>query len=108
MDGSVRRGGMGRHAGSIRRSGHPVQVGAIVVPIGMEDLDTRQDDMTWEIQVEDNVAVGQVVFCHERLEVRAWHNQNVMPGAFKVRRVSILLMTLLGREVDEAMPHRSS
>jgi hypothetical protein len=51
MEGLARRGGMGRcNAGSIGRSRHPVQVGAILVPVGMEDLDARQDDKMWEIQ----------------------------------------------------------
>jgi hypothetical protein len=59
-------------------------------------------------KTKNNVAVRQEVFCHERLKVRAWHNQNVMPGAFQVRRDSVLLMTLIGGKVDEAVPHRSS
>ncbi len=109
MKGLARRGGTGRYkAGSIGRSGHPVQVGAIAVPVGMEDLDAHRDDMTWEIPDKDGVAVGQVGFCHECLEVRAWHNQNVTPGAFKVRCDSILMMTLICGKVDEAVPHRSS
>jgi hypothetical protein len=110
MDGLARRGGTGTYdAGSmIGRSGHPVQVGAILVPFDMEDLDARRDDMTWEIRDKDTVAVGQVVFCHERLKVRAWHNQNVMPGAFEVCCDSVLLMTLICGKVDEAAPHRSS
>ncbi len=57
----ARRGGTGRYeAGCIKRSRHPVQVGAIVMPIGVESLDARRDDMTWEIQDKDDVAVGQV------------------------------------------------
>ncbi len=100
---------MQRHeAGSIGRSGHPVQVGAIVVLIGMEDLDACRDDMTWEIRDKDDVVVGQVVFCLGCLKVRAWHDQNIMPGGFKVRRDSILLMALLSGEVDEAVPHKFS
>jgi hypothetical protein len=109
MEGLARRGGTGRYkAGGIRRSGHPVQVGTIMVLIGVEDLDACQDDdMMWEIRDEEDVTIGQVDLCHEYLNVRARHSQNVTPGAFKVRCDSVLLMTLICGKVDEAAPHRS-
>jgi hypothetical protein len=99
----MRRRGAGRaKAGEVGRGGHPVQVGTIVVAIGVENSDTRWDDMMWEVHEEDNVAVGEAVCCHECIEIRARDRQHVTSGTIKVPHDGILLVALVCVEVDVA------
>ncbi len=94
---------MGRaKAGEVGRGGHLFQVGTIVVAIGLENSDTRWDDMTWEVCEEDNVAVGEAVCCHERVKIRAQDRHHVTSGTIEVRRGGILLVALVFVEVDVA------
>jgi hypothetical protein len=104
----MRRGGAERaKAGGVRRGRHPVQVGTIVVAIGLENSDTRWDDMTWEVHEEDNVMVGEAVCYHERIKIRARDRHHVTSGTIEVRRDGILLVVLVFVEVDVAKCHRA-
>ena len=94
---------MGRaKAGEVGRGGHLFQVGTIVVAIGLENSDTRWDDMMWEVREEDKVAVGEAVCCHESIEIRARDRHHVTSCTIKVRRDGILLVALVFVKVDVA------
>jgi hypothetical protein len=102
----MRRGVTGRaKARSIGRSRHPVQVGTIIVAIGLENPDACWDDMMWEIRKKDNVAIGKAVCHHECVKIRARDSQHFTYGTIKVRRDGILMVVLIFFQVDTAAPH---
>jgi hypothetical protein len=104
----MRRRGTGRaKAGEAGKGGHPVQVGTIVIAIGLENPDTRWDDMTWEVREEDNIAVGEAVCCHERIKIRARDRHHFTSGTTEVRHDGILLVVLVFIEVDVAKRRRA-
>jgi hypothetical protein len=73
----------------------------------LEKTFTFKDNMTWEVSKEGNVLVGEAVFRHENLKIRALDRGHIASGVDEVRREGILMVTLVVVEVDVAKRSRA-